>query len=134
RLTVTTAENRVSHQRRRGSDTFEEATRRADEKRRREAEPEQLGRLGRVLDDNVSLERALYELNRRNGAPTASVEAMVHELRTHGLAALERPNCLRRLSDVSTAQLREVLARLIKLRPRNPAITDALLLKLGGLL
>src|SRR5215813_15532246 len=33
--------------------------------------------------------------------------------------ALERPNCLRRLSDVSTAQLREVLARLIKLRPRN---------------
>jgi hypothetical protein len=63
-----------------------------------------------------------------------TLEALVYEPRTHGLAALEHPNCLRRLDDVSTTQLREVLARLIKLRPGHPAITDDLLLKLGGLL
>src|SRR5438034_7055844 len=50
------------------------------------------------------------------------------------LIALQHPNCLRRLDDVSTAQLREVLSRLIKLRPKYLVITDDLLLKLGGLL
>jgi hypothetical protein len=44
--------NRVSHQ-----DTFEEACWRADEKRRREAEPERLAQLRRLLDDSVSIER-----------------------------------------------------------------------------
>jgi hypothetical protein len=68
------------------------------------------------------------------GAPSATVEALVYELRTRGLAALTHPNCLRRLDDVSTAQLREVISRLIRLRPKYPSITDDLLLKLGGLL
>ena len=89
-----------------------------------------------LLDRSVSLERAWAELNwlRRVDVPRATVEALVYELRTHGLAALSHPNCLRRLEDVSTAQLHEVLARLIKLRPKYLAITDDLLLKLGGLL
>jgi hypothetical protein len=126
-MSMATADNRVSHQ-----DTFEEACRRADEKRRREAEPARLAQMPRLLHDNVSLEPAWYERNRGDGAPPASVEALVHELRTHGLAALERPNCLRRLSDVSTAQLRDVIARLIRLRSRYASITDDLLLKVGG--
>lgn len=83
-----------------------------------------------------SLGRSSAELNRRRhlDAPQATIEALLHELRMHGLAALSHPNCLRRLDDVSTAQLREMLARLIKLRPKYPTITDDLLLKLGGLL
>ena len=101
-----------------------------------ETEPERLGQLRRLLDDNVSLERAWSELSQRNRdrAAPASVEALVCELRTHGLTALQRPNCRRRLDDVSTAQLREVLSRPIKLRPKYPSITVDLLLKLGGLL
>jgi hypothetical protein len=89
-----------------------------------------------LLDRSVSLERAWAELNRRAlvDAPRATVEALLCELRTHGLATMSHPNCLRRLDHVSTAQLREVLGRLIKLRPKYPAITDDLLFKLGGLL
>jgi len=92
--------------------------------------------LSALLDRSVSLQRAWVELNRRPrvDAPRATVEALLYELRTHGLAALGHPNCLRRLDHVSTAQLRELLARLIKLLPKYPAITDDLLLKLGGLL
>jgi hypothetical protein len=96
--------------------------------------PEYLARLRQLLDDNVSLERCWVELNQRrgDGALEATVEALVYELRTRGLAALEHPNCLRRLSDVSSGQLREVLARLIRLRSNYPAITDDLLLTLGN--
>jgi hypothetical protein len=64
-------------------------------------------------------------------APQATIDALVYELRTHGLIALEHPNCMRRLSDVSTAQLCEVIASLIRLRPKCSSITDDLLLKLG---
>jgi len=113
--------------------TFEEACRHADAKRRREPEPERLRQLRRLMADDVSLERAWFELNRRhdNEAPQVTIEALVYELRTHGLAALEPPNCRRRLADVSTAQLRDVIARLLRLRPKYLAITDDLLLKLG---
>jgi hypothetical protein len=69
-----------------------------------------------------------------DGAPRSTLDALVLELRTHGIAALEYPSCLRRLDDVSTAQLREVIARLIELRPKYPVITDDLLMKIGGLL
>jgi len=90
-------------------------------------------RARRLLDNSISLERAWAELHRRRhvDVPRATVEALVYELRTHGLAALKRPNCLRRLSDVSTAQLRDLIAMLIRLRPKYPTITDDLLLKLG---
>jgi len=87
--------------------------------------------------DGMSLDAlvaCLDHARRRDGAPQSTVEAFIYELRTHGLAALEHPSCLRRLDDVSTAQLREVLSRLIRLRPRYAAICDNLLLKLGGLL
>jgi hypothetical protein len=71
---------------------------------------------------------------RHNNASQSTLDALTFEVRTLGLAALEDPSCLRRLDDVSTAQLREVLSRLIRVRLNHPAITDDLLLKLGGLL
>jgi hypothetical protein len=55
----------------------------------------------------------------------------MYELRTSGLAATARPNCRRRLADLSTAQVREVIERLFRLRPRCSAITDELLVRLG---
>jgi hypothetical protein len=93
--------------------------------------PSRRGCVGRNWADMFArLDRARHF----DGAPTSTVEALVFELRTHGIAALDHPSCLRRLEDVSTAQLRGVVARLIKLRPKYPDITDDLLLKIGGLL
>jgi hypothetical protein len=86
--------------------------------------------------DGMSLDALCARLDRArhfDGAPRTTLEALVLELRTHGIAALN-PSCLRRLDNVSTAQLRDVLARLITLRPKYPVITDDLLLKIGGLL
>src|SRR5262249_18575401 len=55
------------------------------------------------------------------GAPQPTVEAVMYELRTDGIAALKERD-----------QLKEVIARLIKLRGRSycPGITDELFLAL----
>jgi hypothetical protein len=45
-----------------------------------------------------------------------------------------RSHCRRRLSDLSTKQLRELIAALMRLRPQYSMINDELLLKLGDLL
>jgi hypothetical protein len=63
-----------------------------------------------------------------------TVEAVMYELRTYGLAAIAEPNCQRRLADLSDAQVREVIERPHQLRPKYPAITDNLLLAVWGLI
>ena len=77
-----------------------------------------LERLRRLLLDNVSLERAWTELNRGDGqAPQAMVEALVYGLRD-GIDALPtKPESLRRLSELSADQLKEVCARLQNFKP-----------------
>jgi hypothetical protein len=50
------------------------------------------------------------------------------------LAQLAKENCRRRLSDLSTKQLRELIAALVRLRSQYSMINDELLLKLGDLL
>jgi hypothetical protein len=77
------------------------------------------------------IDASLRRAREQGGAAPTTVEALMYELRTYGLAAVAGPNCRRRLSDLSTAQLREVIGRLIQLRPRCPAITDELLFTLG---
>jgi hypothetical protein len=71
-----------------------------------------------LLDRSVSLERAWVELNqwRRDGAPQTTVEALMFSLRD-GVGALGRSATLRRLSELSDAQLREVAVRVQKLKP-----------------
>jgi hypothetical protein len=74
-------------------------------------------------------------------AAGSTVEALMLSLRESGEAALAEPRCRQRLADLSTAQVREVIARLMRLRAnqqeifppdrRYPAITDELLLRLG---
>jgi hypothetical protein len=90
-----------------------------------------IARARRLLADDVSIERAWHQLNRCNEAAPMTLEALVYELRTYGALQLARPNCQRRLAALSTAQVREIIARLIRIRPRYPAITDDLLLALG---
>jgi hypothetical protein len=68
---------------------------------------------------------------RDRGAAASTVEAVMYELRTYGVAALAGPNCRRRLGELTEAQLGEVIERLIAMRERYPAITDELLFQLG---
>jgi hypothetical protein len=88
----------------------------------------------RLLSDDVSLERAAAEIqqHRLSGrAPAATVSGLVFSLRERGGAALAEPDCRRRLAEISTTQVREVIGRLIAVRPRYPAITDELIFRLG---
>jgi hypothetical protein len=82
-----------------------------------ETEPERLARLRRLMADNIWPDRAWAELNQhqRVDAPQATVEALMYSLRS-GVAALGRPETLRRLSELSPAQLREVAVRVQKLK------------------
>jgi hypothetical protein len=61
---------------------------------------------------------------RMHGAP---YQALLRELRTHGLAQLNNPNCRQRLGELSSVQLRELIAALARLQPKYPAITDELI-------
>jgi hypothetical protein len=78
-------------------------------------------------------EAALCRQREKYGAAASTVEAVMYELRTHGSAALAGPGCQRRLSELSAEQVREVIVRLERLRPKYPAITDELLLALAEL-
>src|SRR5262249_26250716 len=69
---------------------------------------------------------------RATEAPPSTVETVMYELRTDGVAALKQPNCRRRLGGLSAKQFGEVISRLIKLRGRSycRGITDELFLAL----
>jgi hypothetical protein len=80
--------------------------------------PEEVARLRRLMDDNVSLDRAWLDLNgRRSGAAASTVEAMMYSLRERGMQALGEPDVLRRLAQIDDTQLHEVATRLQKLEP-----------------
>ena len=117
-----------------GLGTFEAACRVADAKRATKLRPDDhLDFLRRLMEPDVSLAQAYAEIHRRHfrdHAAASTAEAVVYELRTHGLAQLKKPNCRRRLGELPPEQLREVLARLIRLRPQYPKIDDALLVQL----
>ena len=93
---------------------------------------DELTRLRELMADNVMLERAWHEIKRPTDRAAAStVEALMLALRERGAAALAEPECQKRLANISTAQMRDVLARLMALRPSYPAIDDELLFLLG---
>src|SRR5262249_12938037 len=75
--------------------------------------PEHLARLRRLLDDDVSLDRAWHELHgRRSGAAASTVEALMFGLRDGLVALSKNPDRLRRLSELNAEQLRAVCERL----------------------
>src|SRR5215831_19304549 len=74
-------------------------------------------RARRLLDENVSLERAWSEINDApDRAAASTIEALMFALRAGG-TALSYPHARRRLSELSEAQLHEVSARLQKFQP-----------------
>jgi hypothetical protein len=114
------------------SSTFAAACRKADEKQRRKPPDPRLEKLRRLLDDDVSLERAWEELNKpTDHAAASTVEALMFSLRERGVAALAEAETRRRLAALSTTQVQVILARLMALRPTYPAIDDELLFLLG---
>jgi hypothetical protein len=97
-----------------------------------EIDPERLARLRRVKADDISLDRVWRELNDPGARPIpqTTVNALLYQLRMDGLAAFEHPNCRRRLAELLTEQLRELIAALIRVRPICAAVTDELLIAL----
>ena len=74
-------------------------------------------RARRLLDENVSLERAWSEIQASRGRAAAStVEALLYSLRAGG-AALDCRHARRRLAELTEAQLHEVFTRLQKIDP-----------------
>jgi hypothetical protein len=69
--------------------------------------------------------------SRWQGAPDVTYEAALHELRARGIAQLAKQNCLRRLGDLSSDQVDDLITALIGLQPKHPSITDEMILKLG---
>jgi hypothetical protein len=96
-----------------------------------ETDRKQLKRLHRLMSD-VSFERTWDEVTRFAGerhseAPKATYDAVVSELRTHGLPQLKKQNCQQRLSDLSAAQIKAVMVSLQARRNQYPKVTDELL-------
>jgi hypothetical protein len=66
-------------------------------------------------------------VTRPPAAPRSTFDALVLELRTHGLPQFTNTSCRRRLGELSTQQVRELIAALMRLRPRYSAITGELI-------
>jgi hypothetical protein len=79
-------------------------------------EPKRLARLRRLMADSVSLERAYHEVGRDSPTPAVTVQALMFSLR-RGVNELTQPDTLRRLSQLSQAQLLEVCERLQNFKP-----------------
>jgi hypothetical protein len=62
--------------------------------------------------------------DRYNEAPEAIYNAVVYELRTYGLPQLKNANCQRRLSDLSAAQVKNLMASLQRRRGQYPNVSD----------
>jgi uncharacterized protein YjiS (DUF1127 family) len=91
--------------------TFARFCREADKQQRRKPIDPRIVRARRLLDEEVSLEATWH-----NGrAAEATVEALMFSLR-NGIAALSKLDTLRRLSELSDAQLRDVAVRLQKFK------------------
>jgi hypothetical protein len=103
-----------------GSSSFTAACRRADERARHKPRDPHLERLRGLLDDDVSLERAVAEMDahwRRQSEARATIEALVFGLRP-GTVALQEPKVRDRLAQLSQEELREVAGRLGEFKPK----------------
>jgi hypothetical protein len=100
-----------------GSDTFSLASARADAKAKLKPSPEIL-RARRLLDDNVSLDRAWAEINdsRNRPTPPATIEAIMYCVRERGIRALKEPANVERLSRCDAAAMAQINKRIAKMK------------------
>jgi hypothetical protein len=111
-------------------------SRAADARNRKRKPDEHLVFLRRLMSDDISLERAWYEINRaaheRSGeSPETTYQAVLYQLRTDGLSQLSKANCQQRLADLSPTQLKSLMAVLQHRRSQYPNVCDALLTTLA---
>jgi hypothetical protein len=100
------------------SSTFAKLCREADEKQRRKLPDPRLERLRRLMDDDVSIERAWHEINHPTDRAAAStLEALMLALRERGAAALAEGPVRQRLAQLDRAQVLHVGDRLQRLQP-----------------
>jgi transposase len=98
-------------------DTFERACREADRKAAaRPVDAKTLRARCLLADDDISYERAYYEILRDRPASEATIDALVYSLR-RGVNELTRPDAKRRPSELSEDQLRAVCERLRNFKP-----------------
>ena len=79
----------------------------------------------------MSLDALWHHHNRLHDAARGTCDALLYELRTYGVAQLSNPSCRRRLADLSTNQMRDLIESLLRLRSQYAAITDELIGVLG---
>jgi len=79
-----------------------------------ETELERHALLRHHLDDDVSIERALNEINDPHSRPTpqSTIEAILHCVRERGIATLDEPKNIERLSRCHAGALAQIDARL----------------------
>jgi hypothetical protein len=97
-------------------DTFERACREADRKAASRPQDPRILRARRLLADDISLERAYYEILRDRPAPESLIDALVFSLR-QGPGELTQPDTLRRLSALDADQLEAVCLRVQEFKP-----------------
>jgi hypothetical protein len=105
-------------------DTFERACHEADRKTAARSRDPRLTRLRRLLEDDVSLERAQHEIMRARPAPEAFVEALMYSLRG-GIDKLAQPDTQRRLSAVAEDHLEAVCLRVQRFQPKIAELWSA---------
>jgi hypothetical protein len=91
-------------------DTFERACREADRKGAARPQDPRLKRLRRLLEDDVSLERAQHQIMRARPTTEATVDALVYSLR-RSVNELTNADTLHRLSGLDEGQLKAVCRR-----------------------
>jgi hypothetical protein len=97
-------------------DPFDSACREADRKAAARPPDPRLKRLRRLLEDDVSVERAYHEIMRARPAPESLVEALMYSLR-RGLSELSNADTLHRMSGLDEGQLKAVCHRVQNLKP-----------------
>jgi hypothetical protein len=96
--------------------TCERACRAADRRAAARPQDPRLDRLRRLLEDDVSLERAYHEIMRARPTPEATVDALVYSLR-RSVNELTNADTLHRLSGLDEGQLKAVCRRVQSFNP-----------------
>jgi len=83
-----------------------------------ETDPEQIKRFRQLLTDDVTLDRALRELNAQENRPTpqVTIEAIWHAVRERGLDTLNEPATRERLARCDAAALAQIDQRITRLK------------------
>jgi hypothetical protein len=81
-----------------------------------EIELKRLARLGRLMADEISIDRAWHQLEADRTAPKATVDALMFSLR-RGIKELTQPSTLRRLSTLDQGQVKDVCRRVQVFKP-----------------